>query len=210
MSSPASRGYSLIELLVVLFIIGILAMVGVNQFGSRQRPAVLSMASAIEGELTRAFLMANSNMQPVRLTTNGTWASRSLSLTYGLARDFTAIPPTTTTFSAGNQSDFQYAGIDSNNAWFPTATSGAPLDTGSTALNAVVTNPANDLFTGALSNAVFVDGNAKRFSQDFHITIVGLRAGDTYQGAPTVVIVGNGQNLFKFYKPEGQTTWRRL
>lgn len=47
-----SRGFTLVELLVVLVTVGVLAMVGVSMIGNRQSSAVRAMLDELEGDLT--------------------------------------------------------------------------------------------------------------------------------------------------------------
>lgn len=69
-----SAGFSLIELLVVLAIVGILATAGAFYFTQgRQEEAVRSVMSEVEGTLYAAQENAKTTLGNVTLTTNGTW-----------------------------------------------------------------------------------------------------------------------------------------
>jgi prepilin-type N-terminal cleavage/methylation domain-containing protein len=76
MSTPrrhATVGYSLVELLVVLAIVGILAIAGVSMIGNRQSGAVRGLLDELEGALTNAHQAAVATGRDVAIVTWGTW-----------------------------------------------------------------------------------------------------------------------------------------
>lgn len=87
---PNHRGFSLVEMLVVLTIVGILAVVGVSMIGNRQGSAVRSLMDEIEGSLTNARQAATSTGRDVALDNWGIWsASNPLVMAYGDATALT-------------------------------------------------------------------------------------------------------------------------
>jgi prepilin-type N-terminal cleavage/methylation domain-containing protein len=67
------KGYSLIELLVVLVIIGILAVLGISMMGNRSGAAVRSVLDEIEGSLLDAHKYAVATGRDVTIVTRGDW-----------------------------------------------------------------------------------------------------------------------------------------
>lgn len=75
MALPLQRenGFSLIELLVVLAILGILSIVGVFMIGNRQAGAVRSLLDELEGSLANAHQAAVASGRDVAIVSWGTW-----------------------------------------------------------------------------------------------------------------------------------------
>jgi prepilin-type N-terminal cleavage/methylation domain-containing protein len=87
-------GYSMIELLVVLFIIGTLAVVGVTMLRYRTEDSLRTVMDELEGTLASAHKFAVATGQDVLIATSGEWsATNPLVLSYGGAG--TAASPTT-------------------------------------------------------------------------------------------------------------------
>ena len=77
------RGYSLIELLVVLVIVGILAVVGVIMIGNRPAGSVRAVLDELEGVLASAQKRAVATGQDVVISTSGDWGVPNiLTMTY--------------------------------------------------------------------------------------------------------------------------------
>jgi prepilin-type N-terminal cleavage/methylation domain-containing protein len=88
MSFPARRtqGYSLIEILVVLAIIGVLTVVGATMLGNRQAAAVRGLLDELEGALNNARSAASSSSRDVAIETWGTWNTgfpNSMAMAFG-------------------------------------------------------------------------------------------------------------------------------
>ena len=73
-SPNPQKGYSLIELLVVLFIVGILAIAGISMMGNRTGGAVRGIMDELEGSLMDAQKFAVATGQDVTIRTTGDWA----------------------------------------------------------------------------------------------------------------------------------------
>ncbi|WLT32906.1 Tfp pilus assembly protein FimT/FimU [Geothrix sp. PMB-07] len=214
----SSRGYSLTELLVVFAIVGILAIVGISMLGDRKGNAVRGVMDEIEGVLLSAQRNSVATGTDVNLFATGDWVAGTLTI------DGRRTDPADASKRLGSTSElFQshytrgqtihtYAGV-ATVAGYTTALGGAP---------GLVTVPPGDSepFLTALGNnlcpgtdkTVVISGATKRFQTGFCVFVTGLRGGGVVRGGPVGVIVvpGNMANVFKFYKPEGATTWRRL
>ncbi len=82
--SRRSSGYSLLEAMLVMGIIGILSMSGVSQFQSRNAGAVRTLMDEVEGALGNAHRVATSTGRDTVLVTWGHWdASSPLVLAHG-------------------------------------------------------------------------------------------------------------------------------
>lgn len=71
--SPREKGFSLIELLVVLTIVGVLTGVGLFMLGNRQAGAVRSLMDELEGSLANAHQAAVASGRDVAIVSWGTW-----------------------------------------------------------------------------------------------------------------------------------------
>ena len=67
------KGYSLIELLVVLVIVGILAIAGISMMGNRTGGAVRGIMDELEGGLMDAHKFAVATGRDVTIMTKGVW-----------------------------------------------------------------------------------------------------------------------------------------
>ncbi|MBS1784909.1 MAG: type II secretion system protein [Acidobacteria bacterium] len=214
-----SAGFSLIELLVVLAIVGILATAGAFYFTQgRQEEAVRSVMSEVEGTLYAAQENAKTTLGNVTLTTNGTWEGATpLFLDY-VKTDGTGDGTFRSTYTGtgAQRRDHMEAGVvDANNAgWMTTALGSAPNLKTLAPWNAepYLSALGNNLFTGGVNNAINVNGYTQRFSDGFYVAVVGLKGGQPFQGAPMgiVLVTNGGTSIMKFYKGTNATTWRRL
>lgn len=79
-----SRGFSLVELLIVVTVLGILAVVGVNMIGNRQAAAVRSLMDEMDGALSNARQVAAATGRDVAVDCWGNWtAATPLTIAYG-------------------------------------------------------------------------------------------------------------------------------
>lgn len=73
----SQKGYSLIELLVVLAIVAILAIAGISMLGNRPGGAVRGVMDELEGSLLEAHKLAVATGRDVRIVTQGDWMKAS-------------------------------------------------------------------------------------------------------------------------------------
>jgi len=210
------KGYSLIEMLVVLAIVGILAIAGVSMVQNRQSGSVRDVMDELEGALTAAQVNSRVTLGDVDIVTSGTWmgtGANTLFLTYNDTTGMTS-EAFRSHFAEVQRSHMQ-AGIDTGTlGWTTTALGVVPglLTVAPGNAEPFYTALGNPLFTGAVNATVSVNGNTKRFTKGFYIAVVGLRGATTYKGAPVglLVVPNNGTGVYKFYKGPDETTWRRL
>ena len=79
-----SAGYSVLEVMLVMGIVGILSAVGASQLAPRSAPAVRTLMDEVEGALGTAHQAAAATGQDIALVTWGTWdAGSPLFLAHG-------------------------------------------------------------------------------------------------------------------------------
>lgn len=215
---PRHLGFSLVEMLVVLAIVGILALVGVNTIGDRRAAAVKGVMNEIEGVLLSAERNAVATGSNITLEASGQWADGTLKID-GRRTDPTdatkRLGSTAEVFSSqvkSNSRDHWSAGVDTGGG-YASARGTAPLLDSIPPGNQEPLKSAlgNNLCVGTKQTAV-VDGLTKRFTTGFCIVVTALRNGQTVaNGAVGVLVVpANTATILKFYKSEGDTQWRRI
>ena len=227
-------GFSLIELLVVLAVVGILAGVGLSFSISRPSTAVRGVTNDVYGVLQAAQNLARNSGRNVALQTSGTEPAKTLTLQYGFfvqnadgSDDFTKGPGSTAANPVMGSlvidtSLSRYAQIsDATTGQFASASpSPAP---GSDAILKTIEAPAfwssgaNNLFTGATTPTspatLYFKSNGSP-SADFYIQIVGVRSGAVGTDLPLGLVLASQTNgLFAFTKATSNSTsapWKRL
>lgn len=231
-----SRGYSLIELLVVLVIVGVLAVVGVVMVGNRPSGSVRSVLDELEGTLSAAQKLSIATGRDVMIATKGEWsATNPMRLAYGEATLGSTLVLSqgelvSETFrvavnaGGGLGREHMYAGVMTvtNNAWWNTGASGSTdINAGdpfkSTAGFVGILSDANNLFQGGTTEGTArISGANKRFLTTFWIGVVSIQDGQPRAGGPmgALVVRAQGAQIYKFYNPGilngGDGTWRRI
>jgi prepilin-type N-terminal cleavage/methylation domain-containing protein len=72
--SRKAKGYSMVELLMVLVIVGVLAVVGVSMLGNRKAASVRDLLDELEGSLANARQLAVATGRDVQVCNWGTWS----------------------------------------------------------------------------------------------------------------------------------------
>ncbi|MCE1228858.1 MAG: prepilin-type N-terminal cleavage/methylation domain-containing protein [Firmicutes bacterium] len=230
-------GYSLIELLVVLAIVGILSVAGVFMLGNRPGGSVRSMLDEIEGTVLSAHKQCVSTGRDTLLAVQGDWnAGNPYLLAYGDATTVTGTEVTAATILANNANAseafrFQaanraqsYAGVVvAGSDWWSRAVGSSqtidsvpPFSDTTSSFHGLVSDPSGDAANLSRRQSVRIRGYSKRFDSAFYVAVVGLRGGQPITGGPMglIVVLDNGGSVYKFYNPgtidgnNGQ--WRKL
>jgi prepilin-type N-terminal cleavage/methylation domain-containing protein len=233
------RGYSLVELLVVLTIVGVLATVGIVSIGNRSGGAVRQVLDELEGTLLAAQKAAVASGQDILLVSKGEWdGANPLTLTYGTANLGTATIMTNgetapeafrlaiSTTGAIRREHLHAAVVTKPNTdWWATVTNGgntsitdvAPFNVAATGFQDVLSSTDRNLFQGTSTISTIparISGTNKRFTSTFWIEVVGIRNGAPIPGGPMglLVVLGGGASIYKFYNPGAPSggKWRRL
>ncbi len=211
-------GYSLIEVLVVLAIIGVLGIVGILSLGERKGNAVRGVMDDVEGVLLAAQRNAVATGADITLFATGDWVAGTLVI------DGRRTDPANAALRLGSTSEvftshYKEGQRDHLHAGVTTAT-GYATALGSTAELKLVPPGDAEPFLTALGNnlcmgadkTIVISGTTKRFQTGFCIYVTGIQGGAAAKNGPVGVIVApaNTASVFKFYKPEGESTWSRL
>ena len=233
---PGQSGYSLIELLVVLVIVGVLVLVGLSMLRRPKLTAVRTVMDQVEGAIMQAQKTAQATGQDVVVAVNGTWtATGTPDLTAATSpfildpRRFltpTSIPPpdpyTGVRVGANSETlaslytrggrDHMDAGVATNATGNGLANSLAGVPPFNSATDtSFATALGNQLCNGG-QNSVTVNGVTYRFTSGFSIVVVALASGAPDPSGPVGVLVvpKNSANVFRFYKGAGVSTWIRI
>lgn len=230
--NQSRSGYSLIELLVVLVIVGILSVVGLATFGDRRGSAVKALIGQVDGVIMQAQKVTVSTGRDVMLSVNGTWTATGVPSLTGsgpLIIDGRPFDPVTAvpTFASpriGSPSDvfvslFQTKNKDHSMAGVAT---GADGNSAADSIRAVPPFSTDASFRKALDNKlcmgghkdVLVSGSTNRYLTGFSVVIVSINSstGDVITSGPVGVLVvpENSATVYRFYRAEGGTEWRRI
>lgn len=212
MRRPSARpfGYSLVELLLILAVMGILALVGVSFLQDKTEPAVRGTLEALVATLGEGRQLARSTGQRVTLRVKG-----SESQDLALALEF--VDPATHTVTTGGV--FQAQALDAqfrNRAAVGVGAgqlaSVAP-DLGPLKQIPIVPDwdefllEANALFPGAESGAFSFDPSGQ-VSGGFFVTVSAAQAGP---GSPLgLVVVTRDNGVHAYFKGAGDAPWKSL
>lgn len=202
---PLDRGYSLIELLLVLFIVGILAMAGVMYSGDKRPTAVKGLMNNVRMALFDARELALASGKTVQIKSDGT------SITYG------CLQPGTTTLEANTQVVFKVQGVETRYAIIEDGTSNHGLET---AINA--SSSLKALFSDAstaLTVPLFKNGQVINIlpggvcDKECFVPIAGAGGGFVRPDAPVGIVAFSSQGkIYSFYTPNSSRTtlWNRF
>lgn len=197
-------GYSLIELLVVMAIVGVLALVAVTYRMDRMGPAVKGALQDINGTLSDARTLARSTGLAVTLTPSG--ANTTATLTYSTT-------PLRAYDHGADSSTSDYCLVDMSGTGNPTADAltslrtaiGAALSgvdvfpTAAWQINAFNCNPALQFNTNGTANHAA------------YVAVVGQRNGLMMPDGPIgIILVSATGNMYRYYRASNSSSWTRL
>jgi prepilin-type N-terminal cleavage/methylation domain-containing protein len=221
MARPPSRarGYTMLELMVVLIIVGILAIGAVSVIGNKRSGNVRTLLDEVEGTLVGAQQGTGVGLLNVILLADGTWTSPSNRLYLDgrpfdpkySTTDFTVTAniwdPTKRIGSLAdrfisrytlNAREHMYAGIITTDSEQTTALGGRTWLAGDAfvaGLPASLKTPLTDALASAnrlfkgAQNTVEINAQTRRFTTGFHVCIVGIAGGLPYPKGTMGVLV---------------------
>ncbi len=206
------RGFSVVELLVVLAIIAILAMVTVSGIGSKQKAAVRELTQQMNSSLADAQQLARTSGRPVTLHVRGTTANT-------LTIDFEYVADPTTPLVITRGGGFIAAAQQGGTAYAAIGIGQAQLTATGVALASLTALPlmsdwstffvdANSIFQGAESQALTFSSDGQ-INQDCYLTVSGPNPGASSPLGVVIATRRNGIHAY-FFSGEPGAVWRSL
>lgn len=223
MASPASpkgsSGYTFIELLVVLAIVGILSIAYVSYRPDNSGTAVRGAINGIFGTLVDARTMARGSGKPVALTPSGTGPKAVLAYQAALSGGGSFGGVTWSAASgqyvhATDSSIARYCIVDLDGS---TAAGSAALLSLKTDLQGTKVNNTAIFGSSAWTQSLFDSSKTFFFnsngtaSTDAFVAIVGSADGNPLADGPVGIILVNASgNIYRYYRSKSSTAWVRL
>lgn len=205
MDRRPARGFSLMELLVVLAILAVLVLAGVRYLGSGYTNAVVAVTNQVEATLYAAQRATTTTLTTVDVTATGSWTDRNFVLAY------TGAAPADVFRYVQGQPDFQKAGIDPTTDGWPSGLGDKPaLSSASDSLAAPVVAALDKPMLGLSGAKVSVTATRKEFGSAFFIAVVPVDSqGRALYSGPAGLVVVEGHRIFKYLRSEKNKPWRR-
>ena len=218
-SSKGSPGYSFIELLVVLAIVGILSIAYVSYRTDNNSPAVRGAINAIFGTLVDARTMARGSGKTVTLTPSGTGPKAVLGYQAALSGSGSEAGVTWAAASgqyvhATDSSISRFCIVDMDGS---TAAGSAALTSLKADLQGIKVNNTSIFGSTAWTQSLFDSSKPFFFnsngtaSTDAFVAIVGSAEGNPLADGPVGVILVNASgNIYRYYRSNSSSAWVRL
>lgn len=220
-------GYSLIELLVVLSIVGALAIGASVYLTGKKNHAVRAVMDELEAMLAGAQKSTVATGNDVVMGASGDWKAGTLRLD---ARPLVAsanpmsddihdpdkrIGPASEVFTSKYASLPQHraAGIATDASWYPVALGdGDDLKTFELFKDDPYKSAMNNPLFDGTRKRVVINGLTKKYQTGFSVLVVGITSsGRPIKNGPMgmLVVPADGTAAYRFYRAEGEKSWKR-
>lgn len=224
-STPkGSSGYTFIELLLVMVIIGILSVAYMSYRSDKNGPAVRGALNGIYGALVDARTMARGSGQTVTLTPSGTGPKAVLGYQAALSGSGSTLVSSSLTVTWGAASGQYDHATDPSVARF----SMVDMDGSSTVASAAIADlkselegtkaNSTDLFKASAwtqslfdSSKTFLMYSNGTTNTEGYIAVVGSVEGQPLSNGPVgIILVNSSGNIYRYYRSSSTAAWVRL